>query len=68
MLRNLILPLSIYRLKLKMHFLHSQIKKMEAADYLNLQKRMELAQMKKMLVILHEHEVELHSHKFTIGF
>lgn len=68
MLKILILPLGIYRLKLKMHLLQSQIKKMEAADYLNLQKRMELAQMKKMLINLHEHEVELHSHKFTIGF
>ena len=60
MLRNLILPLGIYRLKTKMHAIESRINKMESQDYLDLQGRMELAQMKKMLAHLHDQEAALH--------
>jgi len=60
MLRALILPLGIYRLKTKMHAIESRIKKMESLDYLDLQGRKELAQMKKMLVHLHDQEAALH--------
>ncbi|MDQ6757905.1 MAG: hypothetical protein M3004_13315 [Bacteroidota bacterium] len=68
MLKNLILPFSIYRLKVKMLMLQSQVKKMESSKYLNLSNRIELAQMKKMLINLHEQEDSLHHHKFTVGF
>jgi hypothetical protein len=60
MLRNLILPLGIYRLKTKMHAIESRIKKMESQDYLNLHGRKELAQLKKMLAHLHDQEAALH--------
>jgi hypothetical protein len=60
MLRNLILPLSIYRLKVKMHAIESRIKKMESLNYLDLQGRIEVSQMKKMLVSLHDQEAALH--------
>ena len=51
-----------------MHTLQLRIHKMEFARYLTLQQRMQLTQMKKVLINLHEYEVALHSHKFTIGF
>lgn len=60
MLRNLILPLGIYRLKTKMHPIESRIKKIECRDYIDLESRMELAQMKKMLAHLHDQEAALH--------
>ena len=60
MLKNLILPFSIYRLKVKMHSIESRIKKMESLDYLDLQGRKEVSQMKKMLAQLHEQEASLH--------
>lgn len=60
MLKNLILPLSIYRLKVKMHAIEYRIQKMESLNYLDLQGRIEVAQMKKMLSNLHEEETALH--------
>ena len=60
MLKNLILPLSIYRLKIKMHAIEARIKKMESLKYLDLQGRIEVAQLKKMMVSLHEQEAALH--------
>lgn len=60
MLRNLILPLGIYRLKSKMHIVESRIKKMETMNYLDLTGRMELDQMRKMLAHLHDQEAALH--------
>jgi hypothetical protein len=60
MLRNLILPLGLYRLRSKMHSVESRIKKLESVSYLDLQGRKELAQMKKMLAHLHEQEAALH--------
>ncbi|MDB5223577.1 MAG: hypothetical protein JWN83_2244 [Chitinophagaceae bacterium] len=60
MLKSLILPLSIYRLKIKMHSIESRIKKMESLNYLDLQGRIEITQMKKMLVNLHDQEAALH--------
>ena len=60
MLKNLILPFSIYRLKVKMHAIESRIKKMESLNYLDLQGRKEVCQMKKMLTNLHEQEAALH--------
>ena len=59
MLKNLILPLSIYLVKIKMHAIESRIKKMESLNYLDLQGRKEVAQMKKMLANLHEQEAAL---------
>ena len=56
MLRNLILPLGVYRLRTKMHAIESRIRKMESLNYLDLQGRKELAQMKKTLAHLHEQE------------
>jgi hypothetical protein len=43
-----------------MHAIESRIKKMESQDYLDLQGRKELAQLKKMLVHLHDQEAALH--------
>lgn len=60
MLRNLILPLGIYRLKSKMHTLEFRIQKMESRNYLDLQGRIDVAEMKKMLAHLHEQEAALH--------
>lgn len=60
MLRNLILPLGIYRLKSKMHIVESRIKKLETMNYLDLKGRMELDQMRKMLAHLHDQEAALH--------
>lgn len=60
MLKNLILPFSIYRLKIKMHAIEARIKKMESLKYLDLQGRIEVAQLKKMMVSLHEQEAALH--------
>ncbi|MDB5200185.1 MAG: hypothetical protein JWO92_2148 [Chitinophagaceae bacterium] len=60
MLKSLILPLSIYRLKIKMHSIESRIKKMESLNYLDLQGRIEITQMKKMLANLHDQEAALH--------
>ncbi|HUS03287.1 MAG TPA: hypothetical protein VMY77_16220 [Chitinophagaceae bacterium] len=60
MLRNLILPLGIYRLRTKMHAIESRIKKMESLSYLDLQGRKEVAQMKKTLALLHEQEAAFH--------
>ncbi len=68
MLKNLLLSLSIYRLKAKMQMLQTQIKKMESINYLTLQKRIDIAQMKKMLSNLHEQEAELHQYWLTLGF
>lgn len=64
MLKNLILPLSIYRLQTKMHTIESRVKKMESRRYLDLQGRKEVAQMKKVLSELHEQEAALH---FTLS-
>lgn len=60
MLKNLILPFSIYRLKVKMHAIESRIQKLESLNYLDLQGRIEVSQMKKMMVHLHEQEAALH--------
>jgi hypothetical protein len=60
MLRSLILPISIYRLQTKMHTLEIRIKKMESRNYLDLQGRKDVAQMKKMLCHLHDQESALH--------
>jgi hypothetical protein len=60
MLKNLILSLGMYLLKTKMHAAESRIRKMESVNYLDLQGRKELAQMKKMLAHLHEQEAALH--------
>ena len=59
MLKNLILPLSIYLVKIKIHAIEFRIKKMESLNYLDLQGRKEVAQMKKMLANLHEQETAL---------
>ena len=67
MLKNLILPLHIYRVRAKMHVLQSQIKKMESAKYLNLQARIEVAQLKKMLIKLQEQETALHFPKLQVS-
>lgn len=60
MLKNLFLPLTIYRFQSKLHTIEVQVKKMENAKYLNLFERKRLAQMKKMLDELHEKENSLH--------
>ena len=60
MLRNLILPISIYRLQIKMHSLEFRIKKMESQNYLDLQGRKDVAGMKKMVAHLHDQEAALH--------
>jgi hypothetical protein len=60
MLKNLILPLSIYLLKVKMHAVESRIKKMETLNYLGLNGRKEVMLMKKKLSHLHEQETALH--------
>lgn len=60
MLRILILPLSIYLIKVKMHSIESQIKRLESQNYLNLNVRIEVANMKKILAHLHEQETALH--------
>jgi len=60
MLKNLILPFSIYRLRIKMHAIESRIRKMESLNYLDLQGRKEVCQMRKMLANLHEQEAALH--------
>ncbi|MEO7294451.1 MAG: hypothetical protein ABIW34_15185 [Ginsengibacter sp.] len=60
MLRNLILPISIYRLQTKMHSLEFRIKKMESLNYLDLKGRKDVAVMKKMLAHLHDQEAALH--------
>lgn len=64
MLKNLLLPIIIYQLKVKMHSVESRIKKMESFTYLNLKSRKDLAQMKKMVADLHEQETALH---FTLS-
>ena len=64
MLKNLLLPIIIYQLKVKMHSVESRIKKMESLTYLNLKSRKDLAQMKKMVAELHEQETALH---FTLS-
>jgi len=59
MLKYLLLPLSIYRLKIKMLLLQLHIKKMEKARYLNLWDRIQLAKFKKVLTVLHEQELAI---------
>ena len=60
MLRSLILPLGIYRLRTKMHAIESRIKKMESRNYLDLQGRKDLSLLKKTLAHLHDQEAALH--------
>ena len=60
MLRVLILPISIYLVKVKMHSIESRISKMESRSYLDLTARKELGQMKKILGHLHDQEAALH--------
>ncbi|HEY8688913.1 MAG TPA: hypothetical protein VIM07_06725 [Chitinophagaceae bacterium] len=60
MLRNLILPIAVYRLKSKMHAIEFRIKKLESLNYLDLNGRKEIVQMKKMLAHLHDQEAALH--------
>jgi hypothetical protein len=60
MLRTLILPLGIYRLRTKMHAIESRIRKMESRKYLDLQGRKEVAVMKRTLAHLHEQEAALY--------
>ena len=60
MLRILILPISIYLIKVKMHSIESRIKKMETRTYLDLSARKELGNMKKILGQLHDQEAALH--------
>ena len=60
MLKNLILPVCIYLLKVEMHAVESRIKKMETSNYLDLNGRKYLVQMKKKLAHLHEQETALH--------
>lgn len=68
MLQNLLLPFSIYRLKIQVQMLQTQIKKMKSANYLTLQQRLDLANLQKMLNNLHEKEASLHHHWLNIGF
>ncbi|MGI8581333.1 MAG: hypothetical protein ACR2KX_04040 [Chitinophagaceae bacterium] len=60
MLKNLILPLSIYRLKIKGNAVECRIKKLESRSYLDLQGRIEIIHLKKTLANLHEKEMALH--------
>lgn len=60
MLRNLILPIAVYRLKSKMHSVEFRIKKLESLNYLDLNGRKEIGQLKKMLAHLHDQEAALH--------
>lgn len=60
MLKILILPFSIYRLRAKMHAIEGRIKKMESLNYLDLKGRLEVSHLKKTLVQLHEQEAALH--------
>ena len=60
MLRILILPLSIYLVKVKMHAIESRIKRMESLQYLNLEGRIEVSRLKKILTQLHDQEAALH--------
>jgi hypothetical protein len=60
MLRNLILPIAVYSLRSKMHSIELRIKKLESRNYLDLNGRKEVMQMKKMLAHLHEQETALH--------
>lgn len=60
MLRILILPISIYLVKVKMHSIESRIRKMETRTYLDLSARKELGHMKKILGQLHDQEAALH--------
>ena len=62
MLKDLILPFSIYRLKLKLNAVQSRIKKLETVKYLDLEHRKELSQLKKMQSELHEHETAIYFH------
>ena len=67
MLKNLFHAISIYRIKSKMQMLQSQIKQIESLRYINLQTRIELSRLKKMLMNLHEHETSLHHSNFIIS-
>ena len=60
MLRNLILPIAVYTLRSKMHTIEVRIKKLESRDYLDLNGRKEVVQMRKMLAHLHDQEAALH--------
>ena len=60
MLRILILPVSIYLVKAKMHAIETRIKRMESLQYLNLEGRIEVARLKKILAHLHDQEAALH--------
>ena len=68
MFKNLVLPFSILRLKVRMRLLQMQIRKMESVQYLNLQERKHLAFIKKILNITQEKEAALHQRKLTVGF
>jgi hypothetical protein len=60
MLRILILPVSIYLVKVKMHAIESRIKRMETQQYLNLEGRIEVGRLKKILTHLQDQEAALH--------
>ena len=67
MLKNLLHPFGIYRLNAKMQMLQSRIKRIESRKYINLQTRMELSHLKKMLMSLDEQELAIHRSELMIS-